>query len=248
MSAVKSQLSLHLPAVRLGWGGRRPGAGRPKKPGAKTTVPHGRRPYHDARHPTHVTVRVRKRVGSLRRWHVAQAVGLRLRQHATSETAPAARRRRTFRVIHFSIQSNHVHLICEASSAAAMSRGLQGLLAHVARRVNRKLGRRGSLFGERHHRRDLATPLEVRRAIAYVLLNSAKHDVASAVPDLGTAPVDGIDPLSDARWFGGWQRPPPLPDTPAPVCRARTWLAAHGWRRHGRLGRDESLRPAGASS
>jgi REP element-mobilizing transposase RayT len=236
-----TQLSLPLPKPQHGWGGRRPGAGRPKKPGAKTTVPHGRRPFHDARHPTHVTVRVRRHVGSLRRWHVARAVGLRLRDHATSEAGPLARRRRTFRVIHFSIQANHLHLICEATSALALSRGLQGLLAHVARRVNHRLRRRGPLFGERHHRRDLTTPLEVRRAIAYVLLNSAHHKVGVGVPDLGTAPVDGIDPLSDARWFIGWERPPPRPEHPPPVCPARTWLAARGWRRHGRLARDEQV-------
>jgi hypothetical protein len=99
-------------------------------------------------------------VGSLRRWHVAQAIGQRLRRHATADAGPLVRR----------------------------------------------------LFEERHHRRDLTTPLEVRRAIAYVMLNSAKHDVERGVPDLGTAPVDGIDPLSDARWFDGWQRPPPLAD------------------------------------
>jgi hypothetical protein len=150
-------------------------------------------------------------------------------------------RRRTFRVIHFSIQANHIHFICEGSSAVALSRGLQGLLTHLARRVNQRLGRRGSLFGERHHRRDLTTPLEVRRAIAYVLLNSAKHEVESGVPDLGTAPVDGIDPLSDARWFAGWERPPPRPGLAAPVCSAKTWLASRGWRRHGALARDERV-------
>jgi REP element-mobilizing transposase RayT len=203
-----------------------------------------RRPFHDANHPTHVTARIRRNIGTLRRFHVAQAIGLRLRQHATAADPRSASRRRSFRVIHFSIQANHIHFVCEATSARALSRGLQGLLAHVARRVNRKLGRRGSLFGERHHRRDLATPLEVRRAIAYVLLNSAKHDVASGVPDLGTAPVDGIDPLSDARWFSGWERPPPLPVGAPPVCRARTWLAARGWLRHGRLRRDERVGPA----
>jgi hypothetical protein len=109
--------------------------------------------------------------------------------------------------------------------------------------VNRKLGRRGSLFGERHHRRDLATPLEVRRAIAYVLLNSAKHDIGAGVPDLGTAPVDGIDPLSDARWFDGWARSPPRPKHPPPVSPPRTWLATRGWQRHGRLARDERVGP-----
>jgi hypothetical protein len=87
----------------------------------------------------------------------------------------------------------------------------------------------------------------VRRAIAYVLLNAAKHDVEASVPDLGTAPVDGIDPLSDARWFAGWERPPPPPASPSPVCPPRTWLASHGWRRHGRLARDERVgRPASA--
>jgi REP element-mobilizing transposase RayT len=237
--AIPAQASLPLPKPRLGWGGRRLGAGRPKNPKAKTTVAHVRRPYHEARHPTHVTVRVRRHIGSLRRWHVAQAIGLRLRRHATASAGAIARRRETFRVIHFSIQANHLHFICEASSARALSRGLQGLLAHVARRVNRRLGRRGSLFAERHHRRDLTTPLEVRRAIAYVILNSAKHRVEDGVPDLGTAPVDGIDPLSDGRWFTGWERPPPQPEAPAPVCIARTWLATRGWQRHGRLRRDE---------
>jgi hypothetical protein len=235
------QQTLPLPKPRMGWGGRRAGAGRPKSAKAKTTVPHVRRPFHDARHPTHVTVRVRRHIGSLRRWHVARAIGLRLRRHATVGSGALARRRDSFRVIHFSIQANHIHFVCEGSSARSLSRGLQGLLAHVARRVNRRLGRRGPLFAERHHRRDLTTPLEVRRAIAYVMLNSAKHEVHRGAPDLGTAPVDGIDPLSDARWFVGWERPPPRPEAPAPVCRPRTWLAARGWHRHGRLRRDERL-------
>jgi hypothetical protein len=159
-----------------------------------------------------------------------------------------ALRRRTFRVVHFSIQANHIHFICEGTSARALSRGLQGLLAHVARRVNRKLGRRGSLFGERHHRRDLGTPLEVRRAIAYVMLNSVKRGIESGVPDLGTAPVDGIDPLSDARWFSGWQRPPPRPAAQPPVCPPRTWLAAQGWKRHGRIARNERVGPPEGTS
>jgi REP element-mobilizing transposase RayT len=235
-----SQLDLSLPRPRPTWGGKRKGAGRPRLPGAKTTVPHARRPFHDHARPVHVTVRVGGRVGSLRRHHVAAAVGQRLRVAATA--GHLAGRRRTFRVVHFSIQPTHMHLIVEAGSARSLARGLQGLLAHVARRVNRKLHRRGKLFAERYHARELATPLEVRRAIAYVLANAAKHPEPFA--DLGTNVVDGIDPCSSARWFGGWQRPPPAEPAEPPVVEPLTWLLRAGWKRHGLLRRGEV--PAGA--
>jgi REP element-mobilizing transposase RayT len=238
-TATAEQLALPLPPARATWGGTRAGAGRPKVHG-RTTVPHVRRPFHDGDHAVHVTVRARPRVGSLRRHRVAGAIGERLRLLAQADRFAA--RRRTFRVVHFSIQPDHLHLVVEASSARALARGLQGLLAHTARAVNRRLRRHGTLFSERYHARDLATPLEVRRAIAYVLTHSAKHP--EPIPDLGTAPVDGIDPCSSARWFTGWQRPPPPDPAPPPASRPLTWLLRSGWKRHGLLRRSE--RPAGA--
>ena len=164
---------------------------------------------------------------------------------AGSSTAAAPerrqlKRRRTFRVIHFSIQPNHLHLIVEATSKSALSRGMQGLASGLARRVNRKLRRRGSLFSDRYHAHALATPTEVRHGIVYVLKNFEKHPVG--VPDLGTEPRDGIDPLSSARWFSGWAESTAPPRDPAPVAEPRTWLLRTGWKRRGLLRRSE--RPA----
>jgi len=231
----RAQLDLAVPAPPPTWGGKRKNAGRKKAPRSEYSVPHVRRAFHAASHPVHVTVRVRRKIGSLRRHHVAAAVGQRLRVAATA--AHLAGRRRTFRVVHFSIQPTHVHLIVEAGSAQSLARGLQGLLAHVARRVNTKLERHGKLWAERYHARELATPLEVRRAIAYVLTNAAKHPEPFA--DLGTNVIDGLDPCSSARWFGGWRRPPPPESLPPPVARPLTWLLGTGWKRHGLLRRDE---------
>ena len=115
-----------------------------------------------------------------------------------------------------------------------------GLASRIARQVNQQLHRRGPLFRERYHGRALATPLEVRRAVAYVITNAAKHD--DPIPDPTTVPVDGIDPCSSARWFEGWERPPPTQVNVSPVAKATTWLLAVGWKRHGLLRRDE--RPA----
>jgi hypothetical protein len=48
-----------------------------------------------------------------------------------------------------------------------------------------------------------------------------------------------LDPASSARWFEGWRRDRAIEsdtrDIPPPVTRARTWLLAIGWRRHGLL-------------
>ena len=48
-----------------------------------------------------------------------------------------------FRVVHFSLQSNHMHLIVEACDTIALSRGMKGLLVRLARRLNKMWKRRG---------------------------------------------------------------------------------------------------------
>jgi REP element-mobilizing transposase RayT len=128
-----------------------------------------------------------------------------------------------FRVVHFSVQSDHIHAIIEADSHTARRRGLWGLAVRTAKAVNRRARRRGRVWSHRYHTRALETPREVRRAIAYVLLNFCKH--------LRARP--GIDPRSSAPWFDGWAQPPPTPKDPSPVSRSRTWLGAIGWRRAG---------------
>jgi putative transposase len=80
-----------------------------------------------------------------------------------------------FRVIHFSVQRDHIHIIVEADHTEALSRGLSGLLIRVARALNRALGRRGPVWGDRYHARALRTPAETRFGILYVLQNWKKH-------------------------------------------------------------------------
>ncbi|HEX7125604.1 MAG TPA: transposase [Thermodesulfobacteriota bacterium] len=111
---------------------------------------------------------------------------------ALREAIRLAQRERAFRICHFSVQSNHIHLLVEATDRQALSRGVQGLVIRMARAVNRALQQRGKVWGDRYHRRDLATPREVRNALVYVLNNFRKHG----------APPRVVDPCSSARWFG----------------------------------------------
>jgi hypothetical protein len=126
-------------------------------------------------------------------------------------------------VIHFSIQSNHVHLLAEAETGPALARGMQGLAIRLAKAVNRLLGRHGRVWSDRFHARPLRSPTEVRNGLIYVLLNGRKHGVSGC----------GIDPCSSGPWFAGWRERIATPADLPPVARARTWLLAVGWRRKG---------------
>jgi REP-associated tyrosine transposase len=206
------------------WGGKRPGAGR-KPSHVRPAVPHRSRPNHLARHPAHVTLRAG--IGLLRRSRV----------FAQIRRALAASSRDTFRLLHFSVQTNHVHLIVEANDKLALSSGVRGIAIRVARSVNHTVARTGRLWTDRYDARALRTPREVRNALVYVLLNRRKHWPASR----------GLDPCSSAAWFDGWKVPIRHrregrcrragcdPPAPVPVAAARTWLARVGWRRHGLL-------------
>jgi REP element-mobilizing transposase RayT len=185
-------------------------------------VPHRARPRHKARYPLHVTVRMRGRLPSLREDALAKVV----------VAAIAAAHRDAFRVVHFSIQDNHVHLIVEAHDTPSLARGMQWLNARVARRVNGMLGIRGQLWRERYHARELETPRAVRNAIVYVLMNAKKH---------GHAFEDGIDALSSAPFFDGMSHVPHTTKA-SPVRAPRTWLAGVGWRRRGLIHANERPR------
>jgi len=135
--------------------------------------------------------------------------------------------------VHYSLQSNHVHLLVEASSREALACGMKAVSARLARAVNRVFGLAGRVLADRYHLRVLKTPREVRSALRYVLLNARHH--ASRATDAVL-----LDPASSARWFDGWVGNAPIESTQMdarerPVARAQTWLLAVGWRRWGLL-------------
>jgi putative transposase len=208
------------------WGGRRDGAGRPRGLG-RGRVLHRARERHRNAHPVHVTMRVRDGLPPLREQVLFDEVRRRL-----GEANRSSRLRDVFRIVHFSVQDNHLHLIVEARDSSALSRGVQGFAVRVARRVNTLLQIRGSFWGDRFHSRELTSPRAVRNAIVYVLMNAKKHGFRIA----------RADRLSSAMWFDGFVGHHAPHDDDPPVRPPRTWLGATGWRRHGLVRLDERPR------
>ena len=196
MSAAQKQL---FTRSQLG-APERPRRGRPKKPGAG--LPHLRRPPVDARHPHHVTIRMRRGVWNLRTQRCFRPIATALR---------AVRDREGFRVVHFSVQSNHLRLVTEADDRHSMSNGMRALFIWIAKRLNALMRTSGRLYANRFHERVLKTPNETRNVVRYVLGNHTHHYAR-----------EGVDAFSSANGALGDDPPWAVPES---------WLLKIGWRR-----------------
>src|SRR5215468_5827218 len=199
--------------------------GRPHKPGAG--VPHRPRAVH-ARHPLHITFRVRRHVWQLR----SRRCYSRIQQAFLNVLG-----RFETRIAHFSVQHDHIHMLVETTDRERLGRAMQGFAISAAKKLNRMMGRHGGVFADRYHSRPLRTPSEVRAALVYVLNNFRKHT------RYGTPAPHAIDPFSSGIAFDGWRQPAPPPPDPPPTSAASTWLLTSGWLRvGGPIGRDETPR------
>jgi putative transposase len=164
----------------------------------------------------------------------------RMREEVLAKTVLALLARASgkgFRLLQYSIQEDHLHLIAEADDGLSLSRGIQRVASRIALVLNSMRGRRGSLWRGRYHRRDLTSPRQFRNALVYVLFNARKHAHGAQ----RRTRMRTLDLWSSVIWVDDWASEEML----ALVCKARagprptaiptSWIARTGWKRHGAL-------------
>ncbi len=176
----------------------------------------------------HVTLKLRSGLPRLRSKTTHEAL------RAAFAAGSARNLTGAFRLCHYAVLNDHLHLICEAEGRAALSRGLQGLLIRIAKALNKLWSLSGTVFADRYHDHILKSPREVRNALRYVFANGKKH----AVQGREVAVPQAIDTFTSAPWFAGFRERITVHGIDAivrPVTDARTWLLTAGWLRHGRI-------------
>jgi hypothetical protein len=128
------ELSDYVMEKRMGsgHGGPRKGAGAKRK-GRGQERYRPRAEFHRLT-PAYVTLRVVEGLAGLRNPSLVREV---------RKTFAKGCERGDFRLVEYSIQHNHLHLIVEAESHTALSRGMISISARFARAVNRVLLRAG---------------------------------------------------------------------------------------------------------
>jgi hypothetical protein len=118
--------------------------------------------------------------------------------------------------VRFSVQGNHIHLLCEAGERVTLSRAIQGLSIRIAKGLNAMMKQSGRVLGDRYHARLLRTPTEVARALGYVRDNHVKH-----CAEWGERlPPGWVDPFSSES-----------PELKVELPQPKTWLLRVGWQR-----------------
>ena len=209
-------------------GGGRKGAGRKKHRAG--CINHVKRPELNGREPIGIKLKLISGLPSIRTPMIMSALARAIR----------LAKRFGLAVIHYAIQSNHIHLIVEAASKNALTSGMRSLTTSLAKAVHRYIGFGfcGKVLKARYHAHILKTPTEVKRALRYVIFNLAKHkncapmvDPYSSIFALANlkelvSKVELIRIERDLSYEPEWQA-----GIASAIARASTWLLDQGWRR-----------------
>ncbi len=143
-------------------GGKRKGAGRKKI--HPNLLPHTKRPPISIHHPLHIVIKLKEGVATLRKKDCYK-----LFRDSVKEAAAYG-----INVVHFSVQSNHVHLLAESRSRSLLASGMKSLTIRLAKGINSIHGTIGKIFIDRFYLHVLKTPTEVKEALTYIFKNTAK--------------------------------------------------------------------------
>ena len=189
-----------------------------------------KRPELNEREPIGITLKLISGLPSIRTPMIMSALARAMR----------LARRFGLAVVHYAVQSNHIHMIVEAKSKQCLTAGMRSLTTSMAKAVHRFIGFGfcGKVLKARYHAHVLKTPTEVKRAIRYVVFNLAKHKNCAPIVDPYSS-VHGLDALEkiissedyrrlehDLRYRPSWQR-----EIAEAVSAPGTWLLSVGWRK-----------------
>lgn len=133
------------------WGGRRAGAGAKPKKKIRGGVHSGRPPF-TAKQPLYVALVADEGLPSMRARKSLIAAHVSLARQSG---------RFGFRIVHYHIEKNHLHMVVEAKDRESLGRGMKGLGIRLAKALNRAWGRKGAVFSERYLSQVLSSASEV---------------------------------------------------------------------------------------
>ena len=131
-------------------------------------IRHCRRAEINRPRPLHLTIKLNK----------AQIQNKTILKHL--KYAISRGRLQGLRIIHFSLEHDHVHLYAESDSNVILTKSMKALGVSFAKRLNNFFKSRGQVYKTRFHLRILRSASEVKNVINYILKNGIKHKKAKS--------------------------------------------------------------------
>ena len=143
----------------------------------------GRKPIHDKgiRHiqrerferesSFHITIKVRQEKSDLQNKMILKAL----------HRAIMKARYKSLKVIHYTLEFNHIHLLVEAYNQEQLSNCMQSFGVTLAKMINKVKFKKGRVYKHRYHLRRLSSVMELKNVLKYIFNNGIKHKNSNTI-------------------------------------------------------------------
>jgi REP element-mobilizing transposase RayT len=90
-------------------------------------------------------------------------------------------RKKGLRVIHYSLEYDHIHLLIEADDNFILGKGMQAFGVTFSKALNRMRKMRGAVYKHRYHFRKIIGARQLKNVLNYLFTNGLKHNTAKSI-------------------------------------------------------------------
>jgi hypothetical protein len=90
-------------------------------------------------------------------------------------------RKMGLRVIHFTLEYDHVHLLIEAENNLILGKGMQAFGVTFSKALNRMRKIKGTVYKHRYHFRKIVGARQLKNVLNYIFNNGLKHQTAKSL-------------------------------------------------------------------
>ena len=121
----------------------------------------------------HLTIKVRENKADIKSKRILKAL-----HHAILRA-----RLKGLRIIHYTLEYNHVHLLVEASENKILQRGMLALGISFSKAINKFKCLKGAVYKHRYHFRKINSSRELKNVLHYIFHNGIHHKRTKSLID-----------------------------------------------------------------
>lgn len=122
----------------------------------------------------HLTIKVRENKADIQSKRILKAL-----HHAIKRA-----RLKGLKVVHYTLEYNHLHLLVESVDNKTLHKGMQSFGITIAKAINKIKRTKGSVYKNRYHLKLISSPRQLRNVLHYIFNNGVKHKRTSSKIDL----------------------------------------------------------------
>ena len=161
-------------------------------------IRHTTRPLIKKPTPLHLTIKVRENKADIQNKIVLKSL----------HRAIMRGRLKGLKIIHYTLEYNHVHILVEAKNNRVLHQGMQSFGITLSKAINRFKKAKGTVYKHRYHFRQISSLRDLRNVVKYILNNGVKHRSTKSIVSFYNSAIveNNIDKLFPGTKTKMWRQ------------------------------------------